>query len=46
MLYLTPVAYLGLARFVKPRASDGARLAREMRDAESVSDGTSAGPDE
>jgi len=37
-LYLTPVAYLGLARFVKPRAAEGARLARELRDAEAVPD--------
>ena len=35
-LYLTPVAYLALARFVKPRAAEGARLERELRDAESV----------
>ena len=34
-LYLTPVAYLALARFVKPRAAEGARLERELRDAES-----------
>ena len=37
-LYLTPVTYLGLARFVKPRAAEGVRLARELRDAESVPD--------
>ena len=37
-LYLTPVAYLALARFVKPRAAEGARLERELRDAESVPD--------
>ena len=35
-LYLTPVAYLALARFAKPRAAEGARLERELRDAESV----------
>ncbi|MFU8783950.1 efflux RND transporter permease subunit [Aliidiomarina sp.] len=29
-LYLTPVLYLGLARFVKPRADESARLDREM----------------
>ena len=29
-LYLTPVLYLGLARFVKPRADETARLDREM----------------
>ena len=38
-LYLTPVAYLALARFAKPRAAEGARLERELRDAESVPDG-------
>ena len=37
-LYLTPVAYLALAGFVKPRAAEGARLERELRDAESVPD--------
>ena len=37
-LYLTPVAYLALARFAKPRAAEGARLERELRDAESVPD--------
>ena len=30
-LYLTPVAYLLLARFSKPKAAEEARLAREMR---------------
>jgi hypothetical protein len=30
-LFLTPVVYLGLARFAKPRASQGARLAEEMK---------------
>jgi hydrophobe/amphiphile efflux-1 (HAE1) family protein len=29
-LFLTPVVYLGLARFARPRASHGERLAREM----------------
>ena len=43
-LYLTPVAYLALARFVKPRSAEGARLARELRDAESVPDRASADP--
>ena len=38
-LYLTPVAYLALARFAKPRAAEGARLERELRAAESVPDG-------
>jgi hydrophobe/amphiphile efflux-1 (HAE1) family protein len=37
-LYLTPVAYLGLARFVGPRAAEGTRLETELRDAEKVSD--------
>ncbi len=30
-LFLTPVLYLGLARFSKPRANQGERLAREMQ---------------
>jgi HAE1 family hydrophobic/amphiphilic exporter-1 len=30
-LFLTPVVYLGLARFAKPRASQGERLAKEMK---------------
>ncbi|MEB0135068.1 efflux RND transporter permease subunit [Actimicrobium sp. CCC2.4] len=30
-LFLTPVIYLGLARFAKPRASQGALLAAEMK---------------
>jgi hydrophobic/amphiphilic exporter-1 (mainly G- bacteria), HAE1 family len=33
-LFLTPVVYLGLARLAKPRASAGARLQREMREAD------------
>ncbi len=33
-LFLTPVVYLGLARFAKPRASAGERLQREMRAAD------------
>lgn len=32
-LYLTPVLYLGLARFVKPRADESAKLEDEMDDA-------------
>jgi multidrug efflux pump subunit AcrB len=32
-LFLTPVVYLGLARFSKPRAHQGERLAREMQSA-------------
>ena len=35
-LYLTPVVYLALARFGKPRAAEGIRLERELRDAESA----------
>ncbi|MGV3570631.1 MAG: efflux RND transporter permease subunit [Ramlibacter sp.] len=30
-LFLTPVVYLGIARFSKPRADQGERLAREMK---------------
>lgn len=30
-LFLTPVVYLGLARFAKPRASQGERLVEEMK---------------
>jgi hydrophobe/amphiphile efflux-1 (HAE1) family protein len=37
-LYLAPVAYLGLARFAKPRAAEGARLERELRLAEEIPD--------
>ena len=33
-LYLTPVAYLLLARFSKPRAEEEARLVRELEDAQ------------
>ncbi len=33
-LYLTPVAYLLLARFSKPRAEEEARLLRELEDAQ------------
>jgi HAE1 family hydrophobic/amphiphilic exporter-1 len=40
-LFLTPVVYLGLARFAKPRASQGALLAAEMRLA-AVQEGDSA----
>ncbi len=35
-LYLTPVAYLLLARFTKPRAEEEARLVRELQDAQPV----------
>lgn len=37
-LYLTPVAYLGLARFVKPRAAEGARLEHELDHAVDIPD--------
>lgn len=37
-LYLTPVAYLGLARFVRPRAAEGTRLETELSDAEKIAD--------
>jgi hypothetical protein len=33
-LYLTPVLYLWLARFAKPRADESARLERELIDAD------------
>jgi multidrug efflux pump subunit AcrB len=32
-LFLTPVVYLGLARFARPRANQGRRLAQEMQQA-------------
>lgn len=35
-LYLTPVLYLALARFTKPRADETQRLEREMEQAENV----------
>lgn len=34
-LYLTPVLYLALARFTKPRADESMRLEREMKEASS-----------
>ncbi|MGE4060179.1 MAG: efflux RND transporter permease subunit [Sphingomonadales bacterium] len=37
-LFLTPVVYLGLARFGKPRAAEGDRLAAELGDAETLGD--------
>jgi len=37
-LYLTPVAYLALARFSKPRASAEARLGEELAQASSIED--------
>lgn len=38
-LFLTPVVYLGLARFTRPRASAGERLQREMRAADAQAAG-------
>lgn len=35
-LYLTPVIYLGLARFSKPRADEADKLAKEMEQANSL----------
>jgi HAE1 family hydrophobic/amphiphilic exporter-1 len=35
-LFLTPVAYLALARFSKPKAEEEARLQREMTEAGKV----------
>ena len=35
-LYLTPVLYLWLARFAKPRADESARLERELSEADKV----------
>jgi len=35
-LYLTPVLYLWLARFAKPRADESARLERELIDADGL----------
>lgn len=43
-LYLTPIAYLGLARFVKPRAAEGARLERELDHAQDIPDVDSETP--
>ncbi len=37
-LFLTPVVYLGLARFAKPRAAEGERLHGELDAAESIPD--------
>ncbi|WP_111642719.1 efflux RND transporter permease subunit [Marinimicrobium alkaliphilum] len=37
-LFLTPVVYFGLARFAKPRAAEGDRLAREMSAALTIPD--------
>lgn len=37
-LFLTPVVYLGLARFAKPRAAEGKRLSDEMEEAELIPD--------
>ncbi|MDB5527638.1 MAG: multidrug efflux transporter, partial [Devosia sp.] len=35
-LYLTPIAYLGLARFSKPKAEEEARLHRELTEASHI----------
>jgi multidrug efflux pump subunit AcrB len=43
-LYLTPVAYLGLARLVSPRAAEGVRLKRELEEAERIPDSASEKP--
>ena len=45
-LYLTPVAYLALARFAKPRSAEGAHLERELRDATAVPDAAEPDPHE
>lgn len=45
-LYLTPVAYLGLARLVKPRAAEGDRLERELEHASHIPDTGSERPAE
>jgi hydrophobe/amphiphile efflux-1 (HAE1) family protein len=45
-LYLTPVAYLGLARFVRPRAAEGTRLETELRYAEKIADSATERPAE
>ncbi|MGB0268452.1 MAG: hypothetical protein ACPF9T_11495 [Pseudomonadales bacterium] len=37
-LYLTPVAYLALARFSKPRVSAEARLGEELAQASAIED--------
>jgi hydrophobe/amphiphile efflux-1 (HAE1) family protein len=37
-LYLTPLAYLGLARLTRPRASEAGRLERELKEAASIHD--------
>jgi multidrug efflux pump subunit AcrB len=35
-LFLTPVVYLGIARFARPRADQGERLAHEMKAADAA----------
>ena len=37
-LYLTPLTYIGFARFVSPRSAEGQKLATEMTDAEKIPD--------
>lgn len=41
-LYLTPLVYLALARFSKPRADAGAKLRRELKEAENIPDTAAA----
>ncbi|MDA0260920.1 MAG: hypothetical protein O3A21_01795, partial [Proteobacteria bacterium] len=43
---LTPLTYLALARFVRPRAHHGVRLERELLDAETIPDQASIRPAE
>lgn len=38
-LFLTPVVYLGVARFAQPRARQGERLAQELRAASAIDEG-------
>ena len=45
-LYLTPIVYLALARFSKPRAAEGARLREELIAAEDVPDSEAVRPAE
>lgn len=45
-LYLTPVAYLLLAGFTTPKAAEAERLERELEQAASLQDGSSASPAE
>jgi HAE1 family hydrophobic/amphiphilic exporter-1 len=45
-LYLTPVAYLLLARFSKPKAVEEARLQRELAEADAAEAGATPAPAE